>query len=130
MPKVAYNDNHQNFKLSDFGLNFFNDKRISSGLPPVQNCDLIIRHDQSLIETIETLEEASYGEGCCIKIKLVNSDDYTIIRTNKREIVIDDPVSTVDNLLYKLNRLYYSDNPDMSYCSKLLVLIKKIIHSY
>lgn len=111
-------------------LKCYNEKRSQANLPPISTSSLIHRDDPLLIEVIES--SLDYCDS--LRIAIVPSGEYTIIVENNTEVVIDDPITVVNQLYHNLRTKYYhSDNTRENIeieCQKILARIVAIINTY
>jgi len=129
--KVVY-DSTNNFisSVDHKHLKFYNEKRSQANLPLISSSSLIHRDDPLLIEVIESSLDHCDG----LRIAIVPSGEYSIIVENSTEVVIDDPVTVVNQLYHDLHATYYhsEDTPEKIQiaCQKILVRIVAIVNTY
>ena len=130
--KVVY-DKNNNFALSSYGLKCYNEKRSLNSLCSINDYFLISRHDPILVEVIEMIGSRAGGSGSNLVVVDINSDQYSIIVENGTEIVVCDPVETVNSLIVDIKDIYHSEDTVAkitSKCKEKLNRIMGIINSY
>lgn len=130
--KVVY-DSNNNFGISinQTYLKCYNEKRIQVNLPPIIEGSVIDRDDPLLVEVIESTLDYNKDS---LRIAVVHSGEYSIIVENGTEVVIDDPITVVDELYHNLHTIYYHDadttnNMEIT-CQKIIARIAAIVNTY
>ena len=104
--KVVYNNCYGGFGLSSVGLEFYNSKKVNTGLEPIDQDHFIKRNDSHLVETVLALREKANDEFSSLTIEEISPDYvdcFTIHEYDGLESVVCDPKNLVSDKLRKLN---------------------------
>jgi len=125
--KVIYDKNNTfNLIIKNKYLNIYNKKRESINLQPINDVSYISRNDPLLIEIVESDQ---FQDTLCISE--IFSEDYCIIVENGMEILIEDPVNTVNKLFTSLQNIYYNNLTNIHLqCGSIFGRIISIINTY